>query len=100
MMAPGYPDSVPGVVLAPYQFEPWGSRRGELLSLSPNSRGYQEAAQTVRDVLAGEVPDPTNGATHFFAPYAQAALGRRPPSWPRIRSLGSAATSSSPPMAR
>lgn len=80
-LAEGYPDTVGGVVLARGQFEPWATRRGELLALSPDSRAYREARQTVDDVLSGAVPDMVGGATHFYAPRAQAALGRRPPSW-------------------
>ena len=35
----------------------------------------------VRPVMAGRVADPTGGATHFYAPAAQAQLGREPPAW-------------------
>lgn len=69
------------VVLARNQFEPWGARRGELERLDPNSPMYQSIAQTIRPIVTGEAPDPTNGATHFYGPGSQRALGRRPPSW-------------------
>jgi len=69
------------VVLAKNQFEPWGSRANELRGLDPNSPKYQRILQAVRPVVDGELPDPTNGATHFYAPKAQAALGRKAPSW-------------------
>lgn len=67
------------VVLAPNQFEPWASRSKELLSYAPSSAPYQSAAKVVDGVLSGNTPDPTNGATQFYAPAAQKALGRSPP---------------------
>jgi hypothetical protein len=66
-----------------FQYEPWGSRHSELMGLSPDSPAYRKAAETVDDVLAGRVPDPTGGSTHFYAPVAQAMLGRSAPSWGR-----------------
>jgi hypothetical protein len=69
------------VVLARNQFEPWGNpqTRRQLESLSPDSDAYQSILANVSPVLDGD--DPTGGATHFYAPKAQAALGRRPPAW-------------------
>lgn len=69
------------VVLEPNQFEPWGNPQTtqRLLSVSPNSPDYQRAYQIAGRALAGE--DPTGGADHFYAPKAQAALGRPAPSW-------------------
>lgn len=69
------------VVLAKNQFEPWGARRQELLSINPNSPSYQRTAGLVDQIVSGAMPDPTQGATHFFAPKAQAALGRPVPKW-------------------
>lgn len=69
------------IVLAPNQFEPWATRGRELASMSPNSPRYQQAMQAVTSALQGDAPDPTGGATHFFAPKAQAALGRQLPKW-------------------
>lgn len=87
VFADGYPDTVGGVVLQnngrTFQYEPWFRRRGELLSLSPDAPSYRKAAQTVDDVLAGSVPDFSGGATHFYAPAAQAMLGRAAPAWGR-----------------
>ncbi|MDV2988464.1 UNVERIFIED_CONTAM: cell wall hydrolase [Methylobacteriaceae bacterium AG10] len=81
MAADGYPSDVSGVVFAPSQFEPWSTRRGELMGLSPNSRQYREAAQTVYDVLAGVVPDPTDGATHFLNKRTVLDRSGRLPRW-------------------
>ena len=69
------------VVLAKGQFEPWQRRPGELLSYAPTSQPYQDAARAVDGIIAGKVVDPTKGATQFYAPAAQAALGRAPPAW-------------------
>jgi len=60
------------IVLAPSQFEPWSTRRDELLRTDRNSPAYANALQWMREALDGQ--DPTNGATHFYSPTAQAAL--------------------------
>lgn len=69
------------VVLERNQFEPWGNAETtqRLLSISPDSPEYRRAAALADRVLQGE--DPTGGASHFYAPKAQAALGRPKPSW-------------------
>jgi hypothetical protein len=76
---------VPSVVLARNQFEPWNDpkARARMQGLSPDSPEYQRLGAMADRVWSGEVPDPTNGATHFFAPKAQAALGRDAPKWGR-----------------
>lgn len=69
------------VVLERNQFEPWGNAetaRG-LMSIQPNDPRYVAARREVERAMAGD--DPTGGADHFFAPRAQAALGRQVPSW-------------------
>lgn len=69
------------VVLERNQFEPWGNPdiTSRLLNISPQSPEYQQAYAIAQRALAGE--DPTGGASHFYAPRAQAALGRAKPSW-------------------
>ena len=71
------------VVLEPNQFEPWGNptTAQRLTSIKPDDPLYQAAAAQVDRALQGY--DPTGGADHFFAPKAQAALGREVPSWAR-----------------
>lgn len=76
-----YGNTASGVVLQPNAFEPWSTRRGELLAIDPKSKAYQGARSIVDSVVAGDVPDPTGGATHFFAPAAQRQLNRPSPAW-------------------
>lgn len=69
------------VVLATNQFEPWNKpgARNDPMNIDPASPRYKQAESALAAALSGQ--DPTNGATHFFAPAAQAALGRNAPSW-------------------
>jgi|SRR5215203_129789 len=53
------------VVLAPKQFEPWSTRKDELLGIDPKSPEYQRMGKIVDATFGDEVPDPTGGATHF-----------------------------------
>lgn len=61
-----------------WQFEPWGNpeRRAEMEALDPSSDEYQGI---LRDIQGDD--DPTGGATHFYSPKGQAALGRPAPEW-------------------
>ena len=68
-------------VLAPHQFEAWSARPKELLGYSADSADYQRVGKMVDDLASGAIPDPVNGATNYYAPAAQAALGRAPPAW-------------------
>lgn len=77
----GYGSNVPSVVFAPNQFEAWSRQGPQLLNYAPTSPPYQSAAKIVDDILAGKTPDPTDGATKFYSPGAQKALGRAPPKW-------------------
>jgi spore germination cell wall hydrolase CwlJ-like protein len=76
-------NSATDVVLARSQFEPWNTAAGRerMQSLSPNSVAYQAIGAIVDRVFSGQSPDNTHGATHFYAPAAQAALGRDAPDW-------------------
>jgi conjugal transfer mating pair stabilization protein TraG len=60
--------SVEDVVTSPWQFEPWMTRRKELEELHPFDPRFQKAARIADAVLAGDMPDPTAGATHFLNP--------------------------------
>lgn len=74
-------DNVPGVVMAKNQFEPWNNTQAKarMLALNPNSPDYSRLGGVVDQAYAGN--DPTNGATSFYSPTAQAALGRSTPQW-------------------
>ena len=78
-----YGDSPEAVLFAKNQFEPWSKpgRPNYPMRFSPESRRYG-LGQTALDAALG-ADDITNGATNFWAPKAQAALGRRPPKWGR-----------------
>lgn len=69
------------IVLERNQFEPWGNSETtqRLLGISEQSPEYRSAYALAQRALAGE--DVTGGASHFYAPKAQAALGRAKPSW-------------------
>ena len=56
------------VVTYPWQFEPWMTRKEEIKKLSQTDPRYLNAAEIVDSVLAGRIPDPTAGATHFLNP--------------------------------
>ena len=78
-----YGASPEAVLFAPKQFEPWSNRAGANypMRFTPESRRYG-MGQTALDAALG-AEDITGGATNFWAPKAQAALGRRPPEWGR-----------------
>jgi hypothetical protein len=61
--AGGYGNGVGGVVLKPRQFEPWTTRRAELLRYTQDDPAYVRAAGNVDAAINGD--DPTGGATHF-----------------------------------
>src|SRR5689334_9385087 len=59
-------NTVPAVVLAPNQFEPWQTRAKELRGYDPNSPAYQRTRAIVESAANGQSPDPTGGMTHFL----------------------------------
>ncbi|HSD93401.1 MAG TPA: cell wall hydrolase [Methyloceanibacter sp.] len=77
-------DDVKEVVTQRWQFEPWMTRRKEMEHLSPNDPRYRDAARITDAVLAGQLPDPTEGATHFLNPkVVRARRGGSLPAWAR-----------------
>ena len=73
-----YGQGAEGVVLKPWQFEPWKrpDARARMLGLREDDPNYQNIAKVVDDIFKGVVQDPTQGATHFYSPTAQAQLAR------------------------
>lgn len=77
-------DDVKAVVTQRWQFEPWMTRRNEMERLSPTDPRYRDAARIADAVLAGQLPDPTEGATHFLNPsVVRKRRGGSLPSWAR-----------------
>lgn len=74
-------DTLPGVIRKPYAFEPWNTQQGRdrMAAIAETDPRYIAAGRALDAAYAGE--DPTEGATHFVAPKAQAALGRAMPAW-------------------
>lgn len=74
-------DNPSDVVRKPFQFEPWNTPEGraKMAGYDPNSPEYQAAGSALDKAYTGD--DPTKGATHFYSPGAQAALGRPAPAW-------------------
>jgi spore germination cell wall hydrolase CwlJ-like protein len=61
-------DKIKDVVMRPWQFEPWMTRKREIQKLSRKDPRYRDVAEMVDSVLAGRIPDPTAGATYFLNP--------------------------------
>lgn len=83
----GYGGDTPSaVVQSPNQFEPWNTEAGKARMAAALQNPTQVAAANAAIDGAygagGKAPDdPTEGKTMFYAPGAQAALGRSAPSW-------------------
>jgi spore germination cell wall hydrolase CwlJ-like protein len=86
-VAGGFGKSPSAVVLSQGQFEPWQTRGRELAGISKRSPQYQSVGKVVDSVTSGQEPDFTGGATHFFNPTSQSALGRSRPDWAKGSSL-------------
>lgn len=72
-----YGGSVEDVLFAKNQFEPWGTRRDELMAIPQTADTYRTASMAVDAALKS---DPTGGATHFYAPTVMEGRGGAP-SW-------------------
>jgi hypothetical protein len=83
----GYGGNTPSsVVQAPGQFEPWNTEAGRkrMADALMNPDQVAQADNAIKGAYGegGKAPnDPTEGKTMFYAPGAQAALGRPAPSW-------------------
>jgi len=77
-------DNIKEVVTRPWQFEPWMTRRSEMENLSKDDPRYRKAARIADNVLSGQEPDPTAGATHFLNPtIVRKRRGGSLPRWAR-----------------
>jgi hypothetical protein len=75
-------NSIKDVVTHPGQFESWMTKRAEMEALDVEDYRYRSAAQIADAVLAGRMPDPTTGATHFLNPViVQQRRGGSLPAW-------------------
>jgi hypothetical protein len=75
-------DTIKEVVTRRWQFESWMTKRAEMESLDVEDYRYRSAAQIADAVLAGHMPDPTTGATHFLNPtIVQQRRGSSLPAW-------------------
>ena len=71
--------SVEEVCQKPYQFEVWNvgnPNRALMLAVTENDAQFRMALEIARKAVARQLPDRTNGATHYYA-YLKIA----PPSW-------------------
>lgn len=76
------------VVTHPWQFESWMTKRAEMESLDLEDYRYRSAAQIADAVLAGQMSDPTTGATHFLNPtLVRQRQGGSLPGWATGESL-------------
>ena len=74
-------DTIKDVVTYPWQFESWMTKRAEMESLDVEDHRYRSAAQIADAVLAGQMADPTTGATHFLNPTVVRKGVESLPSW-------------------
>ncbi|WP_420024755.1 conjugal transfer protein TraG N-terminal domain-containing protein (plasmid) [Cereibacter azotoformans] len=66
-----FPDNVADVSLQPRQFSAWnadGSGNALVSKYKPGDAAYERAAYVADLVMAGLVPDFTEGATHYYSP--------------------------------
>ncbi|SDG34407.1 cell wall hydrolase [Pelagibacterium luteolum] len=76
-----YPSDPVAVALQPRQFSTWNSGEGgnNPGRYGPGAPGYEQAVRAVETVFEGNAPDPTGGATHYWAP--RGMPGGRDPYW-------------------
>lgn len=75
------------VVLAPNQFEPWSTTKNNPMNIKPNDPRYIQSREAFDRIKAGDVDPEFANVHNFWAPKAQAALGREPPLFGRVGGL-------------
>ena len=71
-----WPDTVTAVVRQPRQFSAWNTdgSGNALVHLPASDPLYQQVRAEVRAVFDGQLPDPTGGAVHYYAPRGMTRL--------------------------
>lgn len=79
--ATGFPSDPVSVALQKKQFSAWNKGKGgnNPGRFSPGSPGYSDAMRAVEAVFERNAPDPTAGATHYWAPRGMG--GGKDPYW-------------------
>jgi len=73
-------ESIPNVIKRPSAFESVGN--GSVNAIDPNSKEYQHVKNDiVLPAMRGDLPDPTNGATHFINKFEMKRRGEQLPNW-------------------
>ena len=79
---PRWPQDPASVALQPQQFSAWNEGHGGndlVRKYGPETPLFQKIGGVVDQVWAGDAPDPTGGATHYYAPAGMP--GGREPGW-------------------
>ncbi len=79
---PRWPQDPASVALQPKQFSAWNEGHGGndlVRKYGPDTPVFQEIGGVVDQVWSDQVPDPTGGATHYYAPAGMP--GQREPDW-------------------
>lgn len=78
-------EGIEGVCRKPWQFSCWlpnDPNRDKLLTVTERDPWFRHAVEIAKRAIAGELPDPTNGATHYctftVVPMTKWAQGREP----------------------
>lgn len=74
---PRWPSTIQDVALQPKQFSAWNSGAGgnDLVNkYGPGSNPYEKVGAIYDAVAAGQIADPTGGATHYYSPAGMEAL--------------------------
>ena len=75
-----FPDTIKDVALQRKQFSAFDDQVDKLRSApTRDPAGWEHAVTTAKAVLDGQIPDPTGGATHYYAP--RGMEGGLPPRW-------------------
>jgi hypothetical protein len=78
---PRWPGDPSSVALEPQQFSAWNQGQGgnDMVRQGQDNPLFQQIGNVVDQVWGGAVPDPTQGATHYYAPAGMP--GGQEPEW-------------------